>query len=80
MNEFVNDITTNGLMDANLNLQTIWNLRESIAGAGLVQGYVFKYDVSLPIQHYYDLVPKLQHKLGDKALIVCGYGHVGKYI
>lgn len=58
-------------------MQTIWNLRESIAGAGLVEGYVFKYDVSLPLGKYYDLVPQLRDKLGDKALVVCGYGHVG---
>ncbi|XP_028161858.1 D-2-hydroxyglutarate dehydrogenase, mitochondrial-like [Ostrinia furnacalis] len=58
-------------------MQTIWNLRESIAGAGLVQGYVFKYDVSIPQKHYYDLVPKLKERMGDKATVVCGYGHVG---
>ncbi|CAH0627234.1 unnamed protein product [Chrysodeixis includens] len=58
-------------------MQTIWNLRESIAGAGLVVGYVFKYDVSIPLKNYYDLVPILRKKVGDKALIVCGYGHVG---
>ena len=57
--------------------QTIWNLRESIAGAGLAGGYVFKYDVSIPLKNYYDLVPILRKKLGDKALKVFGYGHVG---
>uniref|UniRef100_A0A2A4J6D8 D-2-hydroxyglutarate dehydrogenase, mitochondrial n=1 Tax=Heliothis virescens TaxID=7102 RepID=A0A2A4J6D8_HELVI len=58
-------------------MQTIWNLRESIAGAGLVGGYIFKYDVSIPLKNYYDLVPILRKKLGDKALKVFGYGHVG---
>ncbi|XP_013188156.2 D-2-hydroxyglutarate dehydrogenase, mitochondrial [Amyelois transitella] len=58
-------------------MQTIWNLRESIAGAGLVNGYVFKYDVSIPQKFYYDLVPVLRKKLGDKAVMVCGYGHIG---
>ncbi|KOB66588.1 Uncharacterized protein OBRU01_21002 [Operophtera brumata] len=50
----------------------------SIAGAGLEQGYVFKYDVSLPLQNYYELVPRLKERLGARALIVCGYGHVGE--
>lgn len=58
-------------------LQTIWNLRESIAGAGLTAGYVFKYDVSIPINNYYDLVPKLKQRMGDKALLIYGYGHIG---
>ncbi|XP_037299286.1 D-2-hydroxyglutarate dehydrogenase, mitochondrial [Manduca sexta] len=58
-------------------IQTIWNLRESIAGAGLVQGYMFKYDVSLPLRNYYDLVPQLRTKLNGRASVVFGYGHVG---
>ncbi|CAH1644211.1 unnamed protein product [Spodoptera littoralis] len=58
-------------------MQTIWNLRESIAAAGLVGGYVFKYDVSIPLKNFYDLVPILKKRLGDKATKVFGYGHVG---
>ncbi|KAJ2938222.1 hypothetical protein O0L34_g17559 [Tuta absoluta] len=58
-------------------MQTIWNLRESIAGAGLLDGYIFKYDVSIPILKYYDLVPMLRHRLGSKATKVYGYGHIG---
>ncbi|XP_059048288.1 D-2-hydroxyglutarate dehydrogenase, mitochondrial-like [Achroia grisella] len=58
-------------------MSAIWTLRESISGAGLGRGYVFKYDVSLPQQNYYDLVPILRERLGDKAIAVYGYGHVG---
>lgn len=58
-------------------MNTIWTLRESISGAGLARGYVFKYDVSLPQQNYYDLVPILRERLGDKAIGVYGYGHIG---
>lgn len=39
---------------------------------------MFKYDVSIPLQHYYDLVPKLRERLGSKATRVFGYGHIGK--
>lgn len=83
LNNFLNNEMGSGLIiDGTVTsepakMQTIWNLRESIAGAGIVQGYVFKYDVSLPLRNYYDLVPILQRKLGDNALVVCGYGHVG---
>ncbi|CAK1604076.1 unnamed protein product [Parnassius mnemosyne] len=58
-------------------MQTIWNLRENIAAAGLVEGYMFKYDVSLPLRNYYSLVPLLRQRLGAKASRVYGYGHVG---
>ncbi|KAI5645202.1 FAD binding domain-containing protein [Phthorimaea operculella] len=58
-------------------MQTIWNLRESIAGAGLLDGYIFKYDVSIPILKYYNLVPMLRKRLGSKATKVYGYGHIG---
>ncbi|KAI8431704.1 hypothetical protein MSG28_016173 [Choristoneura fumiferana] len=56
---------------------TIWNLRESIAGAGLLDGYVYKYDVSIPAARYYDLVPVLRQRMAGKAVKVYGYGHVG---
>ncbi|CAB3243791.1 unnamed protein product [Arctia plantaginis] len=58
-------------------MQTIWNLRESIAGASLKSGYIFKYDVSIPQKHYYDLVPILKKRMGGRAVSVYGYGHVG---
>ncbi|CAH0407654.1 unnamed protein product [Chilo suppressalis] len=58
-------------------MHSIWNIRESIAASFLVEGYVFKYDVSLPQKHYYEIVPKLKQRLGDKASSVIGYGHVG---
>ncbi|CAK1553553.1 unnamed protein product [Leptosia nina] len=58
-------------------MRNIWNIRESIAGAGLVDGYVFKYDVSIPLQNYYDIVLLLRKRLGNKATRVYGYGHVG---
>ncbi|CAG4937300.1 unnamed protein product [Colias eurytheme] len=58
-------------------MRNIWNIRESIAGAGLVDGYVFKYDVSIPQKNYYDIVLSLRERLGHKAVNVYGYGHVG---
>ncbi|CAG9560244.1 unnamed protein product [Danaus chrysippus] len=58
-------------------MKSIRNIRESIAGSGLIDGYVFKYDVSLPLRNYYDLVEDLRKKLGDRVTRVYGYGHVG---
>lgn len=58
--------------------QNIWHIRESIAGASLIDGYAFKYDVSLPLKNYYDVVLQLREKFKDRAGVY-GYGHVGMY-
>lgn len=41
-------------------------------------GYVFKYDISLPIQEFYSLVPAMLQRIGKNAIRVSGYGHIGK--
>lgn len=45
----------------------------------MTDGYVFKYDISLPLSHFYDIVPATKQRLRDFAdrVRVCGYGHVG---
>ena len=40
-------------------------------------GYVYKYDVSVPLSVFYDLVQDMRDRLGDKCLRCVGYGHVG---
>lgn len=55
----------------------LWQLRESISTALIKEGYVFKYDISLPLSHFYDIVPVMRERVGDLAYRVCGYGHVG---
>lgn len=55
----------------------IWQLRETISTALIKEGYVFKYDISLPLSHFYDIVPAMRDRVGDLAYRVCGYGHVG---
>lgn len=58
-------------------MQAIWHIREGIAGSGILDGYVYKYDVSIPQNNYYDLVPLLKERLGKNITRVYGYGHVG---
>lgn len=36
----------------------------------------YKYDLSLPLSHFYKLVEVMQERLAGKAKVV-GYGHVG---
>ena len=58
-------------------IQQIWQLRELIPTGIINEGYVFKYDISLPLSHFYEIVPAMQKQCGDLATRVCGYGHIG---
>eukprot|EP00899_Mesostigma_viride_P004760 jgi/Mesvir1/14285/Mv09715-RA.1 len=57
-------------------MQEIWRLRESIAEALQKAGVVYKYDLSLPVGHLYDLVEEMRARLAGSANVV-GYGHLG---
>ena len=60
-----------------ISLQNIWALRERIADSLLNEGYCFKYDLSLPLKQFYEIVPTTAKHVGDLATYVCGYGHIG---
>jgi len=51
-------------------------LRESIAEALQKAGAVYKYDISLPLSHFYSVVEIMRQRLQGKARVM-GYGHVG---
>ncbi|NXY36883.1 D2HDH protein, partial [Pomatorhinus ruficollis] len=53
------------------------HLRERITEALTHEGYVYKYDVSLPVGKLYDLVADMRARLGQSAKSVVGYGHLG---
>ncbi|XP_059048294.1 D-2-hydroxyglutarate dehydrogenase, mitochondrial-like [Achroia grisella] len=57
-------------------MQNIWSFRESIPAADLAGAYLHTYDVSLPQNCYYEIVPLLRERLGNKAR-VSGFGHIG---
>ncbi|XP_006875297.1 PREDICTED: d-2-hydroxyglutarate dehydrogenase, mitochondrial [Chrysochloris asiatica] len=58
-------------------MKTLWALRERITEALSRDGYVYKYDISLPVEQLYDLVVDLRARLGPSAKTVVGYGHLG---
>ncbi|XP_047577623.1 D-2-hydroxyglutarate dehydrogenase, mitochondrial isoform X4 [Lutra lutra] len=58
-------------------LKALWALRERISEALSRDGYVYKYDLSLPTERLYDLVSDLRARLGSQAKHVVGYGHLG---
>lgn len=60
-------------------MRNIWMMRENIADSMInIEGYCFKYDLTLPLSHFYEIVPATMEKVGDLATFVCGYGHIGK--
>ncbi|XP_052819696.1 D-2-hydroxyglutarate dehydrogenase, mitochondrial-like [Mya arenaria] len=58
-------------------IQYIWGLRERVAEGLMHDGYCYKYDVSLPLSAFYQLVTDMRARIGSKATRVIGYGHVG---
>ncbi|NXS58089.1 D2HDH protein, partial [Brachypteracias leptosomus] len=57
--------------------QALWSLRERITEALTHDGYVYKYDISLPVGKLYELVADTRARLGQSAKNVVGYGHLG---
>ncbi|XP_075385175.1 D-2-hydroxyglutarate dehydrogenase, mitochondrial isoform X2 [Tenrec ecaudatus] len=57
--------------------KVLWALRERVTEALSRDGYVYKYDLSLPVDCLYDLVVELRARLGSRARAVVGYGHLG---
>ena len=57
----------------------LWGLREDITVALAQAGHVYKYDFSLPLEHFYQIVQVMRERLKDVAVDThtVGYGHVG---
>ncbi|XP_061492621.1 D-2-hydroxyglutarate dehydrogenase, mitochondrial isoform X2 [Rhineura floridana] len=58
-------------------IKALWALRERITEALTYDGFVYKYDISLPVEKLYDLVTDMRARLGRNAKNVVGYGHLG---
>lgn len=58
-------------------LKALWSIRERITEATKKDGYVYKYDVSLPLNNLYSLVLDLRQRLNNKITRCNGFGHVG---
>ncbi|XP_037934034.1 D-2-hydroxyglutarate dehydrogenase, mitochondrial [Teleopsis dalmanni] len=82
-NEFLENGMKNGeILDGTVTaelskIQDIWKLRELVPVALVNNGYCFKYDISLPLREFYNIVNVMQDRVGDLAKCVCGYGHLG---
>lgn len=57
--------------------QELWQIREMIAESLRLDGYVYKYDISVPLCSYMKAVELVRERVGDGATRVCGFGHMG---
>ncbi|XP_047702351.1 D-2-hydroxyglutarate dehydrogenase, mitochondrial isoform X2 [Prionailurus viverrinus] len=83
LNDFLEQVLSSGLVTDgtvatdHMKVKALWALRERISEALSRDGYVYKYDLSLPTERLYDLVTDLRARLGPRAKHVVGYGHLG---
>ncbi|XP_063410334.1 D-2-hydroxyglutarate dehydrogenase, mitochondrial-like [Mytilus trossulus] len=83
MNGFLEDMMNRGyVIDGTVasepaKIQYIWSVRERIAEGLMHDGYCYKYDVSIPLSHYYGLVEAVRERTQGNTTRVIGYGHVG---
>ncbi|XP_068136703.1 D-2-hydroxyglutarate dehydrogenase, mitochondrial [Hyperolius riggenbachi] len=70
-------VTTGTVATDHTKILSLWALRERITEALAHDGYVYKYDLSIPIEKLYSLVEELRDRLGSAAQSVVGYGHLG---
>ena len=63
---------------------SLWALREGVTEAVSKEGKAYKYDISIPLSTFQDVVDNTREHLSKKGLLhdkavkaVLGYGHVG---
>eukprot|EP00794_Sanderia_malayensis_P005501 gene5501-6186_t len=83
LNSYLEEIMLDGIvLDGTVTtdpskVKSMWRLREGIAESLMHDGFVYKYDISLPLSCLYDLVTETRQRLTDKAKTIVGYGHLG---
>jgi len=68
------------LAESETQLKSLWSIREGVTeGLAHAGGGVYKYDLSISLEHLYDLVEETRNRLKDVpgVLDVVGYGHIG---
>ncbi|RIA88114.1 hypothetical protein C1645_695403 [Glomus cerebriforme] len=81
-----NEIVKDGVVaQDDTQIATLWSLREGIPEACSKAGAVYKYDISIPLSVFYQMVEDIRNRLqsagvlGEDKLVkdVIGYGHIG---
>lgn len=84
LNNFVeNAMSNNFIVDGTLTgdpakIQHMWAVRERLGEGCLLDGYCFKYDVSLPLPNFWKLLDALKKQLDMSRVVrLSGFGHLG---
>ncbi|RIB08189.1 hypothetical protein C2G38_2147195 [Gigaspora rosea] len=91
LHNFMEILMTKGVVEDgvvaqdNTQIQNLWLMREGIPEAGSKSGSVYKYDLSIPLPVFYNLVEDMSKRLKDAGIFgkdklvtnVFGFGHVG---
>ncbi|KAG8197492.1 hypothetical protein JTE90_007231 [Oedothorax gibbosus] len=72
-----NHISDGTIATDSTRMKALWSVRERITEALLHEGCGYKYDISLPLKHFYNLVKVMRRRLGTKVTRCVGYGHLG---
>lgn len=77
-------INTGVLSQSPAQFSQLWAIREGITEAVSKEGKAYKYDISIPVASFKDVVDATREQLRSKGLLhddavkhVVGYGHVG---
>jgi len=77
-------ITTGVLSQSPAQFASLWGLREGVTEAISKEGKAYKYDISVPLASFKEVVDATRERLRSKGLLrqdavrhVIGYGHVG---
>jgi (R)-2-hydroxyglutarate---pyruvate transhydrogenase len=77
-------IITGTLSQSPSQFTSLWALREGLTEAIAKEGKVYKYDISVPLGSFQEVVDTIRGRLEERGLIedgsikaVVGYGHVG---
>ena len=77
-------INTGVLSQSPAQFASLWKLREGVPEAVSKEGKAYKYDISIPLASFKEVVDATREKLRKKGLLhenavkhVVGYGHVG---
>ncbi|CAH0480834.1 unnamed protein product [Peronospora belbahrii] len=83
LNEYLENVMESGVVvdgtvaQDEAQARKLFLIREDITVALTARGYVYKYDVSLPIEQYYKIAEEARARLAlTDAKVVC-YGHIG---
>ncbi|XP_030382519.1 D-2-hydroxyglutarate dehydrogenase, mitochondrial [Scaptodrosophila lebanonensis] len=83
MNEFIQEGMSKGeIQDGTITaepgkVQELWKIREMVPLGLIEKSFCFKYDISLPLRDFYNIVNVMRERCGPLATVVCGYGHLG---